>query len=316
MYGHLVTIEVCVERCTNKWMKLDRLTFYKDRLERLDTQTMQCRCTVKHNRMLFNDVLKDIPYCRLKFLYHLLGIFDIVRCSVSNKLFHNERFEQLDGHLFRKTTLIDLKLRSYNDYRTSGIVNSFTQKVLTETSGFTFQHVGKGFQGSVSRSCYRTSTASVIDQGIYSLLQHTLLVADNDIRSAKLQKSFQTVISVDDSSVKIIQVRCCKTSSIQLYHSTKILWDNRDHSHDHPLRTVAGLTEGLYNLKTFNDSCTFLACCINKLCFQLCGIFLKINSFQELHDGLSTHTYAEAFAVRLSCFLVLTLGEYLFVHKA
>ena len=33
---------------------------------------------------------------------------------------------------------------------------------------FTFQHIGKGFQGSVSRACYRTSTASVIDQGIYS----------------------------------------------------------------------------------------------------------------------------------------------------
>ena len=27
MYGHLVTIEVSVERCTNKRMKLDRLTF-------------------------------------------------------------------------------------------------------------------------------------------------------------------------------------------------------------------------------------------------------------------------------------------------
>ena len=316
MHGHLVTIEVCVERGTNKRMKLDRLTFYKNRLECLDTQTMQCRCTVQHNRMLLNDVLKDIPYCRLKLLYHFLGIFDVVGSSVGNKLFHNERFEQLDSHLLRKTTLIDLQFRSYDDYRTSGIVNSFTEKVLTETSGFTLQHIGKGFQSSVSRSCYRTSTASVIDQGIYSLLQHTLLVADNDIRSTKLQKSFQTVVSVDDPSVKIIQVRCCKTSSVQLYHRTKIRRDNRDNGHDHPLRTVAGLTEGLHNLKTFDDPCTFLACCVHKLCLQFFRIFFKIDSLKELHDGLGTHTYTESFSVRLTCFLVLTLGEYLFVHKS
>ena len=115
MYGHLVTIEVCVERCTNKWMKLDRLTFYKDRLERLDTQTMQCRCTVKHNRMLFNDVLKDIPYLRLKSLNHLLCTLYVVCGSVSGKLLHNEWFEKLDSHLLWKTTLINLKLWLYTD---------------------------------------------------------------------------------------------------------------------------------------------------------------------------------------------------------
>ena len=239
MYSHLVTIEVSVERGTNKRMKLDRLTFYKDRLECLDTQTMQCRCTVQHNRMLLNDVLKDIPYCRLKLLYHFLGIFDVVGSSVGNKLFHNERFEQLDSHLFRKTTLIDLQFRSYDDYRTSGIVNSFTEKVLTETSGFTFQHIRKGFQGSVSRTCNRTATTTIVDQGINCFLKHTFLIADNDIRSTKLQQSFQTIITINDSSVQIIQVRCCKTSTIQLYHRTQIRRNNRDCSHDHPLRTVS-----------------------------------------------------------------------------
>ena len=145
---------------------------------------MQCRCTVQHNRMLLNDVLKDIPYCRLKLLYHFLGILDVVGSSVGNKLFHNEWFEQLDSHLFRKTTLIDLQLRSYDDYRTSGVVNSFTKKVLTETSGFTFQHIGKGFQSSVSRTCYRTSAAAVVDQGIYRFLKHSLFISYDNIWSA------------------------------------------------------------------------------------------------------------------------------------
>ena len=143
---------------------------------------MQCRCSVQHNRMFFDNILQNIPYSRLQLLNHFLGVLNVVRSSVGNKLFHNERFEQLNGHLFRKTTLINLKFRSYNDNGTSGIVNSFTEKVLTETSGFTFQHIRKGFQGSVSRTCYRTSATTVVDQGINSFLKHTFLVTNDNIR--------------------------------------------------------------------------------------------------------------------------------------
>ena len=66
MDSHLVTVEVGVECGTNQRMQLNRFTFYQDRLERLDTQTMQCRGTVQHNRMLFDDVLENVPYLRLE----------------------------------------------------------------------------------------------------------------------------------------------------------------------------------------------------------------------------------------------------------
>ena len=46
MYCHLVSIEVCVERGTYQRMQLDRLTLYQDRLEGLDTQSVQGRGTV------------------------------------------------------------------------------------------------------------------------------------------------------------------------------------------------------------------------------------------------------------------------------
>ena len=58
--------------------------------------------------MLFNYILKHIPNLCLKTLYHLLCALDIVSRTVLNKLFHNERLEQLDCHLLRKTTLINL----------------------------------------------------------------------------------------------------------------------------------------------------------------------------------------------------------------
>ena len=65
VYSHLVTIEVGVERGTNKGMQLDRLTFYQDRLKCLDTQSVQCRRTVQHNRMLFDDIFQNIPNLRV-----------------------------------------------------------------------------------------------------------------------------------------------------------------------------------------------------------------------------------------------------------
>ena len=138
MYGHLVTIEVSVECGTNQRMQFDRFTFYQDRLKCLNTQTMQCRSTVQHNRMLFDYFFQNIPYSRLQLLNHFLSVLNIVCSSVCNKLFHNEWFEQLNCHFFRKTTLVNLKFRSYDDNGTSGIVNSFTEKVLTETSLLTF----------------------------------------------------------------------------------------------------------------------------------------------------------------------------------
>ena len=80
--SHLVTIEVGVERGTNKRMQLDRLTFYKDRLKCLDTQSVQCRSTVQHNRMLFDDIFQNIPNLRLQPFYHLLRIFDVLGNAV------------------------------------------------------------------------------------------------------------------------------------------------------------------------------------------------------------------------------------------
>ena len=87
--------------------------------------------------MLFDYILKYVPDLCLEALNHLLRVLDVVRGSVSNEFLHNKRFKELDRHLLRETALIDLKFRSNDDNRTSGIVNSFTEKVLTETSLFT-----------------------------------------------------------------------------------------------------------------------------------------------------------------------------------
>ena len=119
MDSHLVTIEIGVESCTSQRMQLDCLTFYQYRFEGLDTKTMQCRCTVQHNRMFFDNIFQYIPNFCLKTFYHLLGRLNVVCNASGYEFFHDERLEQLDSHFLRQTALIQFKFRTNDDNGTT-----------------------------------------------------------------------------------------------------------------------------------------------------------------------------------------------------
>ena len=74
--GHLVAVEVGVERRADQRVKLDGLAFDQDRLERLDAQTVQRRRAVQQNRVLADDFVEDIPDLGLLLLDQLLGLLD------------------------------------------------------------------------------------------------------------------------------------------------------------------------------------------------------------------------------------------------
>ena len=61
VHGHLVAVEVGVERRADERMQLDRLAFDQHRLERLDAQTVQRRRAVQQHRMLTDHLFEDIP---------------------------------------------------------------------------------------------------------------------------------------------------------------------------------------------------------------------------------------------------------------
>ena len=198
---HLVTVEVGVECGTYQRMQLNRTTFYQNGFKCLNPQSVQCRRTVQHNGMLSDNLLQNIPNLCLQSFYHSLSGFDVVSQAILYQLLHYKGLKQLDCHFLRQTALIDFQFGTYNDNGTAGVVNTFAQQVLTETALFALQHIGKGFQRTVARTGYRSAAASIINQGIDCLLQHTLLVTDDDIRSAKLKQAGKTVVTVDDSSV-------------------------------------------------------------------------------------------------------------------
>ena len=87
--------------------------------------------------MLLYNILKHIPYLGLKLFDHLLCALDIVRRTVGYKLLHNKGLEKLYRHLLWKTALIYLKLGTYDDNASSGIIHALSEKVLTEASALT-----------------------------------------------------------------------------------------------------------------------------------------------------------------------------------
>lgn len=72
MHGHLVAVEVGVERGADQRVQLDRLALDQLRLERLDTEAVQRRRAVQQHRMLADHLIEDIPHFRLLFSYNFV----------------------------------------------------------------------------------------------------------------------------------------------------------------------------------------------------------------------------------------------------
>ena len=128
--GHLVTVEVGIEGGTNQRMQLNRFTFDKLWLERLDTKSVERRSAVQENRVLFYDFFENVPNFRTFLLHHLLRGLNRGYITVFGKLVVNERLEELESHLLRQTALMQFQLRTHYDYRTARVVNAFTEQVL------------------------------------------------------------------------------------------------------------------------------------------------------------------------------------------
>ncbi len=115
MHGHLVAIEVRVERRADERMQLNRLTLDEHGLERLNAQAMQRRRTIEHDGMLANDLRQNVPDLRPFALDETLGRLDRRRLSTKLQLREDKRLEQLQRQLLRQAALMQLQRRSDDD---------------------------------------------------------------------------------------------------------------------------------------------------------------------------------------------------------
>ncbi len=181
VHGHLVTVEVGVERGAHQRMQLDRLAFDQHRLERLNAEPMQRRRPVQHHRVLADDLFQDVPHHRLARLDHLLRGLDRGRQPLQFELVEDERLEQLERHQLRQTALMQLQLRADDDHRAARVVDTLAEQVLPEAAALALDHVGERLQRTLVGTGHRLAATAVIEQRIDRLLQHALLVTHDDL---------------------------------------------------------------------------------------------------------------------------------------
>ncbi len=149
---------------------------------------------------------------------------------------HHERLEQLQRHLLGQAALVQLQLRADHDDRTAGVVDALAEQVLAEPALLALEHVGEGLQGPVARAGDRAAAAAVVEQRVDGLLEHALLVVDDDLGRAEVEQPLEAVVAVDHPPVEVVQVGGGEAATVELHHRAQVRRDHRDAVEHHAQR--------------------------------------------------------------------------------
>ena len=141
--GHLVTVKVSVEGWTDQWVQLNGAAIHQLGFEGLDAETVQGWSTVQQDRVTVDHLLQHLHHFIVGPLDQLLGRLDVVDDVLADQAVDHEGLEQLNRHLLGQTALVHLQLRTHHDHGTTGVVDPFTQQVLTEAALLAFDDVAQ-----------------------------------------------------------------------------------------------------------------------------------------------------------------------------
>ena len=308
MHGHLVTVEVGVERGADQRVQLDRLAFDQDRLEGLDTEAVQRRRTVQQHRVLLDHLFQDVPHDGVVVLHFLLRRLDGGGDAHLFQTGEDEGLEQFQRHQLGQTALVQLQGRAHGNHGTAGVVDALAQQVLAEAAALALDHVGQRLQRALVGARHGLATAAVVQQAVHGFLQHALLVARNDFRSLQLQQATQTAVAVDDAAVQVVQVGGGETAAIQRHQRTQVRRQHRQHFHDHPLGLDAGLLERFQHLQALGVLLD-LDFGAGQVAAQALDLGLDVHVLEQFLDALGTHLGLEFVAVFHDVLVIVVLGH-------
>ncbi len=310
MNGHLVTVEVGVERRADERVQLDCLAFDQHRLERLDTETVQRRRTVQHHRVLADHLFEDVPHHRRLVLDLLLRSLDGRSYPHHFQLVEDERLEQLERHQLRQAALVQLQRRADHDDRTARVVDALAQQVLTETTALALDHVSERLQRTLVRARHRLAATTVVEQRVDGFLQHPLFVADDDFRRLQLEQTLQPVVTVDHAAIQVVQVRRRETAAIERHERTQFRRQHRQHFEDHPLGLDARTLECLEDLQALRVLLDLrFRARVLQLGAQRLDLLVDVDRAQQFTHAFRAHFGTEFVAVFLDLVVVILLGH-------
>ena len=307
--GHLVTVEVRVVGGTNERVNADGLAFDELRFEGLDGKTVKGRRAVEKDRVTLGDFREDVPDFGGLAVDHLLGRAHGVAVAKLLEAADDERFEQGERHLLGKTALAELEIGTDDDDGTAGVIDTFSEKVLTETTALALEHVGERLERTVAGTGDGATVATVVEQRVNSLLQHPLFVADDDFRRFEEQEVLEAVVAVDDAAIEVVEVGGGETSAFEWHQRTKVRRDHRKHGLDHPLGTRFRLKKTLSDLETLRELLlVLLGTGGSELFFKSNDQGRKVALAEQFHDSGGTHAGLE----RSVAIGVFRLAEFVF----
>ena len=201
---HLVAVEVCVEWCADQRVQVDCLTLDKDWLKCLDRQTVKGRCAVEKNEAVLNDLIQNVPNNWSTTVNSALCALNVFNLAKLNQTTHDKWLEELKCHSGWKTALVQFQVWVNNNDGTARVVNTLTQKVLTEATLLTLKGLSKRLQRTSTTTSDGTTTATVVKQSVNGLLKHALLVVNNDGRCVKVKQALKTIVTVNNTTIQIV----------------------------------------------------------------------------------------------------------------
>ena len=296
VHRHLVAVEVGVEGVADERVDLDRLALDEQRLERLDAQAVQRGGAVEQHGVLVDDLLEHVPHLADHRVDHLLGRLDVLRGLALDQARHDERLEQLERHDLRQPALVQLQVRAGDDHRAPGVVHALAEQVLAEAALLALEHVREGLQRAVARPGDGTPAAAVVEQRVDGLLQHALLVVDDDLRRAEVEQPLEAVVAVDDPAVEVVEVGGREAPAVELHHRAQLRRDHRHGVENHHLGLVARLDERGDDLQALDRARLLLAFAGLDLVLELDPFGLEVDLLEQVADRFRAHAAAEVLA--------------------
>ncbi len=312
--GHLVAVEVRVERVADERVHLDRLALDEHGLECLDAEAVECRRAVEQHRVLRDDLLEHVPDLRDHRLDVLLRGLDVLDGLPLDEPAHDERLEELERHQLRQPALVQLQVRAGHDDRAARVVDALAEQVLAEPALLALEHVRERLQRPVARAGHGTPAATVVEQRVDRLLEHALLVVDDDLGRAEIEQPLEAVVPVDDAPIEVVEVAGGEAATVELDHRPELRRDHRDGLEDHPLGLVLRGDECLDDLQPLDRALLLLP--LRRLDRVAEGdrLLREVEVAEQLPDRLRTHPAAEVHAEAVGrAEAVLELAEDLLV---
>ena len=97
------------------------------------------------------------------------------------------------------------QFRTNCNHRTTGVVDTLTEQILTETTALTLDHVSERLERTLVGTSHRLAATAVVEKRIHSFLQHTLFIADDDIGSLDLKDRHDHPFRLDARSLESLK---------------------------------------------------------------------------------------------------------------